>query len=488
MEDSQVVKVTSMSELEVNCTKKKIIFDLRNVAVNDLDVKKIVKQVTENESKVIQIWLPKNTPKFKEILSRLQNNPQSNQLGYKILMLEPNVSTTECFALGQKLAKLYESVHNIHEVMMVHPVFTFETRNVSVKIKTKEKIDRPQNMKECQGRSPVCNETKGPSLDQRRPKKRTFSMLKIFRSEAKERVQDTVTDDMPEPTDQKCYMCHKTLDKLFARLCDDCSKLNDSMRSEKADLHGKFAIVTGGRIKIGFQTALRLLRDGCFVIVTTRFPVNALQAYSKQPDFTCWKSKLRIFQLDLQDLLSINNFLVFVEKTVPHLDILIHNAAQTIWRPPAFYSHLCKEELPENLKSEFLKICSVSSTTKMPSIVSDNETEYEPRRKLLKVENDLNHIENVTNSDLKYFPVDQYDDDGQQLDLRPFNSWSLGLTDIPLQELLQTLTINCVAPFILTSKLKPLLLKSPNPRKFVVNVSAMEGQFSRISKVFTIKK
>ena len=71
---------------------------------------------------------------------------------------------------------------------------------------------------------------------------------------------------------------------------------------------------------------------------------------------------------------------------------------------------------------------------------------------------------------------------GQQLDIRLQNSWTAGLRDIPLQELLQTLTINSVAPFVLVSSLQPLLLKSPNARKFVVNVSAMEGQFSRVSK------
>ena len=70
--------------------------------------------------------------------------------------------------------------------------------------------------------------------------------------------------------------------------------------------------------------------------------------------------------------------------------------------------------------------------------------------------------------------------------LRPTNSWNLGLTDVPLQELLQTMTINSIAPFILTSKLKHLLMKSPNKRKFVVNVSAMEGQFSRVTKVMVL--
>jgi NAD(P)-dependent dehydrogenase (short-subunit alcohol dehydrogenase family) len=39
-----------------------------------------------------------------------------------------------------------------------------------------------------------------------------------------------------------------------------------------------------------------------------------------------------------------------------------------------------------------------------------------------------------------------------------------------------------VAPFILCSKLKPLLLRSPFADKHVVNVSAMEGIFSRHTK------
>ena len=56
------------------------------------------------------------------------------------------------------------------------------------------------------------------------------------------------------------------------------------------------------------------------------------------------------------------------------------------------------------------------------------------------------------------------------------------MAEVPIQELLQVLAINSVGPFILTSQLKPMLVKSPNESKFVVNVSAMEGQFSRIHK------
>ena len=94
----------------------------------------------------------------------------------------------------------------------------------------------------------------------------------------------------------------------------------------KADLRGKFAIVTGGRIKIGLRIALRLLRDGCFVIVTTRFAVNGWKVFSEQPDFESWSQNLRILPLDLQDLNAINAFLESVNTMVPHVDILINNS------------------------------------------------------------------------------------------------------------------------------------------------------------------
>jgi NAD(P)-dependent dehydrogenase (short-subunit alcohol dehydrogenase family) len=39
--------------------------------------------------------------------------------------------------------------------------------------------------------------------------------------------------------------------------------------------------------------------------------------------------------------------------------------------------------------------------------------------------------------------------------------------------------VNTVAPFLLNGHLKPLLLRSPHPDRHIVNVSAVEGQFSR---------
>ena len=44
--------------------------------------------------------------------------------------------------------------------------------------------------------------------------------------------------------------------------------------------------------------------------------------------------------------------------------------------------------------------------------------------------------------------------------------------------------VNSVAPFVLNSRLKPLMMRSPFKRRFIVNVSAMEGQFRRHKTVF----
>jgi NAD(P)-dependent dehydrogenase (short-subunit alcohol dehydrogenase family) len=50
---------------------------------------------------------------------------------------------------------------------------------------------------------------------------------------------------------------------------------------------------------------------------------------------------------------------------------------------------------------------------------------------------------------------------------------------VPSVELLEVHLVNAVAPFILNARLKPLMLRTPERDKHIVNVSAMEGQFYR---------
>ena len=71
------------------------------------------------------------------------------------------------------------------------------------------------------------------------------------------------------------------------------------------------------------------------------------------------------------------------------------------------------------------------------------------------------------------------DQDLQQVDLRDRNSWRLLLAEVPSVELLEAQLVNAVAPFVLNARLKPLMLRTPERDKHIVNVSAVEGQFYR---------
>ena len=80
------------------------------------------------------------------------------------------------------------------------------------------------------------------------------------------------------------------------------------------------------------------------------------------------------------------------------------------------------------------------------------------------------------------FPEGRLDSDLQQVDLRGRNSWRLLLAEVPTVELLEVQLVNAVAPFIINARLKPLMLRTPERDKHIVNVSAVEGQFYRTFK------
>lgn len=133
----------------------------------------------------------------------------------------------------------------------------------------------------------------------------------------------------------KCYVCKTKYNKVhefYHLLCPECAELNFTKRSQTSNLTGKIAVVTGGRIKIGFETCLKLLRAGATVITTTRFSRDAMRRYLTETDYEQWKHLLIIYQLDFLDLDSVRYFIQYV-NSFGRLDILINNAAQTIERP-----------------------------------------------------------------------------------------------------------------------------------------------------------
>ncbi|HKO02370.1 MAG TPA: SDR family NAD(P)-dependent oxidoreductase, partial [Thermoanaerobaculia bacterium] len=145
-----------------------------------------------------------------------------------------------------------------------------------------------------------------------------------------------------------CYVCkehYQTVHHFYDQLCPACAELNFFKRTELADLSGRVALLTGGRVKIGYQAGLKLLRAGARLLVTTRFPRDAAQRFAREADFEAFADRLQIHGLDLRHCSSVELFARFLNQTLERLDIVINNAAQTVRRPPGFYQHLLDLEL-----------------------------------------------------------------------------------------------------------------------------------------------
>ena len=306
-----------------------------------------------------------------------------------------------------------------------------------------------------------------------------------------------------------CYVCHTEFRRLhvfYDALCPRCAELNYRKRFQTARLDGRVAVITGARVKIGFQAALKMLRAGARVLVTTRFPRDAAERYSREPDFAEWSDRLDVHGLDLRHSPSVEIFARYLDTTLGRLDILINNAAQTVRRPPGFYTHLlAREDEPfERLPSEMQRVLGRHEACKA-TLASVHTPELGAA--------DLAHAEDHPSGVVTWhgrdpgigirspallsqlasayddegggahiFPAGQSDVDRQQVDLRSVNSWRLTLSDVATAEMLEVQLVNAVAPFILASKLKPLMVRDRTGEKHIVNVSAVEGQFGRYTK------
>jgi NAD(P)-dependent dehydrogenase (short-subunit alcohol dehydrogenase family) len=305
-----------------------------------------------------------------------------------------------------------------------------------------------------------------------------------------------------------CYVCKTWFTKLhffYDSMCAACADLNYKKRFQTASLEGRVALITGARIKIGFHAALMMLRAGARVIVTTRFPRDAASRFAREEDFARWQERLEIHGLDLRHAPSVEMFARYLTQTKDRLDILINNAAQTVRRPAGFYTHMLDLEqrpfdsLPPDVQSLLrghetckaaLSGIAVEHAALEAGAANGNATGFMAWRGDgpgvgIRASAQLSQVpcayDDATN-DAEIFPAGKADADLQQIDLRPMNSWRLTLSDVPSPEMLEVQLVNAVAPFILCSKLKPLMMRDKTGEKHIVNVSAVEGQFSRRTK------
>ena len=283
---------------------------------------------------------------------------------------------------------------------------------------------------------------------------------------------------------QHCYVCkqpYREIHPFYDQLCLECGDFNFAKRTETADLTGRVALLTGGRVKIGYQAGIKLLRAGAQLIVTTRFPRDSAARYAQEPDFAEWGDRLEIFGLDLRHTPSVEAFCQHLLATRDRLDFIVNNACQTVRRPADFYRHMLEGETAaaDTLTEQARSLLGEYEGLRRADILPAGEplpmvgiTHSAQLSQVALLPEDLAGQEDL-------FPEGRLDQDLQQIDLRERNSWRLLLDEVSSVELLETQLVNAVAPFVLNARLKPLMLRTPERDKHIVNVSAVEGQFYR---------
>ncbi|NRQ32594.1 short-chain dehydrogenase [Nonomuraea sp. NN258] len=238
----------------------------------------------------------------------------------------------------------------------------------------------------------------------------------------------------------RCYVCKAHFRRSGARndrLCPVCAAENDTRRAARTDLTGRRAIVTGGRVKAGFELVLKLLRDGAAVTALTRFPQDARRRFAAVPDSARWADRLTVTGMDLRDIPSLVRWCDEQVTAGEPLDILVNLAAQTVRPPAAAYEALLAGEQRAELPAGHVPLELPGGTVDVSGLLPDHS---------------------------------------------PDNSWTRLVHEIDPVELIEVQLINVTAPFLLIGRLRPLLERSPHPRRYVVNVSAAEGQFDRTYK------
>uniref|UniRef100_A0A7S4PHK6 Protochlorophyllide reductase n=1 Tax=Paramoeba aestuarina TaxID=180227 RepID=A0A7S4PHK6_9EUKA len=340
---------------------------------------------------------------------------------------------------------------------------------------------------------------------------------------------------------RRCYQCSLKHSVSFSaalerQVCDDCDALNRSKREKYVDLAGKFAVVTGGRTKIGYHCALKLLRCGARVVVTTRFPNIAYKRFLGEEDSGEWGERLVVYGLDMRVLGAVMGFIDKVVQKYGYPDILINNAAQTIHRPPGYYREMVEEEerlerewfdeeegvkegegegerqgkRPE-FKPQVFRISSAGSildsavalpppTPSSPSSFSSPSSSppHSPSSsssysylstplfpaalppssltQLALIPEDRSTPQEIEQN----FPLGKRDAHSEPLDLRNSTSWTRPIGQIHPYEIFFVQLVNNVVPTLLVSHLMPNVtgVGARGLCRFVVNVSSQEGSFS----------
>ena len=286
-------------------------------------------------------------------------------------------------------------------------------------------------------------------------------------------VKGAVAGELMES--RACYVCKQrftVVDAFYHQLCPDCARQNHARRDARTDLTGRRALLTGGRAKIGMHIALRLLRDGARLTITTRFPNDAVRRFAGMPDAADWLHRLKVVGIDLRDPAQVVALADSVAADGP-LDVLINNAAQTVRRSAAAYAPLIEAESAPLPAGELPEVVSFGRSHATNQLGTGGHWTPTPEAVTAMA------LTAGSASPALAALGTAIDAGGLVPDLHDSNSWIQHVDEVDPVELLEVQLCNMTAPFILVSRLRRSLAASAARRTYIVNVSAMEGQFSR---------
>ncbi|KAJ2936634.1 hypothetical protein H1R20_g451, partial [Candolleomyces eurysporus] len=308
-------------------------------------------------------------------------------------------------------------------------------------------------------------------------------------------------------TSKLCYMCRygaRIRHKLYPSLCNPCGEFNISSSAlslpPNLDLSGKVAVVTGGRVNLGYHTALRMLRCGAQVIVSSRYPYDAEARYSAEPDFGDWEGRLKIVGADFRTAKDVFALVEAVKRCIKEwssksesgkeevLHILINNAAQTLT------DSVEKEEESIRREQLLLQAPPPSDSPKPRVVVEDTVYQAKIRgghHQTYSIQSNGDSREPLLIKGSSESPGGK---DTTQLTTATVSiksSWTQNLHEIPYEDVISAHSVNTFVPFILLRELLPLMppkvlippsesnAKSAIPSGYVINVSSREGLFER---------
>ena len=291
------------------------------------------------------------------------------------------------------------------------------------------------------------------------------------------RTENPTAGELIKP--RSCYICkqqYTLVDAFYHQLCPDCSAMSHAKRDARTDLTGKRALLTGGRAKIGMYIALRLLRDGAHTTITTRFPRDAVRRFTALPDSADWIDRLKIVGIDLRDPAQVIGLANDVAAAGP-LDILINNAAQTVRRSAGAYQPLVDAELAPLPDGPMPELVTFGHTNDAHPLALAESVTAHPI--LAAVAKTAEATEAGASSLERLAAGTAIDAGGLVPDEHHINSWTQSVDQVEPLEMLEVQLANMTAPFLLVSRLRSAMAASTAARKYVVNVSAMEGVFGR---------